>query len=93
MNKLYHLQNSYGEFEEYTTNERKIIMIYIDEVLQRVEQDIINDKNKNVEKMLEEIMVLCGKDIKNEIDNDTIDRLIEKLNKEHFWSISVENMI
>lgn len=94
MKRLYHLHNDYGEFNEYTTDERKIIMIYIDEISQCVENNILSNTDEEhlryAEKWLEEIMILCGADIKNEIDDNYIDELIKKLNKEHNWLIDFE---
>lgn len=93
MKKLYHLHNSFGEFDEYTTDESKIVMIYIDEVLQCAETNMINGNLKEAEKMLEDIMVLCGQNVENQIDENEIDKLVEKLNREHYWLIETSEMI
>lgn len=90
MKRLYHLHNDYGEFNEYTTDERKIIMIYIDEVAQCVENNLGQgeEQKRYAEQWLEEIMVLCGKTIRNEVN---INEIIKKLNAEHNWLIEVYN--
>ena len=90
--KVYHLKNTYNDHDEYTTDENKIIMIYVDEMAQCCENNLtLNNFDKyeydNAIGWLNQIMVLCGKYNKGEIN---IDEIIEQLNKEHFWSIEVE---
>lgn len=90
--KLYHLKNTYNDHDEYTTDENKIIMIYIDEMTQCAENNICRnnfeeEEYRNAMGWLNQIMLLCGKYNRGEID---INEIIEKLNKEHFWSIETE---
>lgn len=92
MNKrLYHLHNSFNEHDEYTTNINKIVMIYVDEMAQCSENNISlhtdEEHLRYAEKWLEEIMILCGAYNRGELD---IDKIIEKLNKEHYWLIDSE---
>lgn len=89
--KIYHLKNTYNDYDEYTTDENKIIMIYIDEMAQCCENNLtLNNFGKyeydNASGWLNQIMLLCGKYNRGEID---INEIIEQLNKEHFWSIEV----
>lgn len=88
--KVYHLKNTYNEHDEYTTDETKIIMIYIDEMAQccenNISMNIEEDEYKSARGWLYDIMLLCGKYNRGEID---INEIIEQLNKEHFWSIEV----
>jgi hypothetical protein len=91
MNKrLYHLHNSFNEHDEYTTDINKIVMIYIDEMAQCSENNILSNTDEEhlryAEKWLEEIKVLCRAYNRNELD---IDKIIEKLNKEYYWNIEV----
>ena len=87
---LYHLHNDYGEYNEYTTDENKIIMIYIDELAQCVENNISmnieEDEYKNANDWLYKIMMTCGAYSRNEID---INKIIEELNREHHWLIEI----
>lgn len=90
--KVYHLKNTFNDHDEYTTDENKIIMIYIDEMTQCAENHLtLNNFGKyeyeNASGWLNQIMVLCGKYNRGKIN---IDEIIEQLNKEHFWSIEVE---
>lgn len=90
--KVYHLKNTYNDHDEYTTDENKIIMILIDEMAQCCENNLtLNNFGKyeyeNASGWLNQIMTLCGKYNRNEID---IDEVIKQLNKEHFWSIEME---
>jgi hypothetical protein len=88
--KVYHLKNTYNEHDEYTTDETKIIMIYIDEMAQccenNISMNIEKDEYESAKGWLYDIMLLCGKYNRGEID---INEIIEQLNKEHFWSIEV----
>ena len=87
---IYHLHNNYGEYNEYTTDENKIIMIYIDEMAQCVENNISmnieEDEYKSANDWLYKIMMTCGAYSKNKIN---INKIIEELNKEHNWLIEV----
>lgn len=87
---IYHLHNDYGEYNEYTTDENKIIMIYIDEMAQCVENNISmnieEDEYKSANDWLYKIMMTCGAYSKNKIN---INKIIEELNKEHNWLIEV----
>lgn len=87
---IYHLYNDYGKYNEYTTDENKIIMIYIDEMAQCVENNISmnieEDEYKSAISWLYKIMLTCGEYNRNEIN---IDKIIEELNKEHNWLIEV----
>lgn len=90
--KVYHLKNTYNDHDEYTTDENKILMIYIDELAQCVDNHLtINNfgeyEYKNATGWLYEIMTLCGKYNRGKIN---INEIIEKLNKEHNWCIEVE---
>lgn len=90
--KVYHLKNTYNDHDEYTTDESKIVMILIDEMAQCCENNLtLNNFGKyeyeNASGWLNQIMTLCGKYNRNEID---IDEVIKQLNKEHFWSIETE---
>lgn len=87
---IYHLHNDYGEYNEYTTDENRIIMIYIDEMAQCVENNISmnieEDEYKSANGWLYKIMMTCGAYSRNKID---INKVIEELNKEHNWLIEV----
>lgn len=90
--KVYHLKNTFNDHDEYTTDENKIIMIYIDEMTQCAENNICRnnfeeEEYRNAMGWLNQIMLLCGKFNRNEID---INKIIEKLNKEHNWAIEIE---
>lgn len=90
--KIYHLKNTFNDHDEYTTDENKIIMIYIDEMTQCAENNICRnnfeeEEYRNAMGWLNQIMLLCGKFNRNEID---INKIIEKLNKEHNWAIEIE---
>lgn len=90
--KIYHLKNTYNDHDEYTTDENKILMIYIDELAQCVDNHLTTNnfgeyEYKNATGWLYEIMILCGKYNRGEIN---INEIIEKLNKEHNWCIEVE---
>ena len=87
---IYHLHNDYGEYNEYTTDENKIIMIYIDEMAQCVENNISmnieEDEYKSANGWLYKIMMTCGAYSRKTLD---INKVIEELNKEHNWLIEV----
>ena len=87
---IYHLHNDYGEYNEYTTDKNRIIMIYIDEMAQCVENNISmnieEDEYKSANGWLYKIMMTCGAYSRNKID---INKVIEELNKEHNWLIEV----
>lgn len=87
---IYHLHNDYGEYNEYTTDENKIIMIYIDEMAQCVENNISmnieEDEYKSANGWLYKIMMTCGAYHRKTLD---INKIIEELNKEHNWLIEV----
>lgn len=87
---IYHLHNDYGEYNEYTTDENKIIMIYIDEMAQCVENNISmnieEDEYKSANGWLYKIMMTCGAYSRKTLD---INKIIEELNKEHNWLIEV----
>lgn len=87
--KIYHLKNTYNDHDEYTTDENKIIMIYIDEMAQCVDNHLTTNnfgdyEYKNATGWLYEIMKTCGKYNRNQIN---IDEIINNLNKEHNWCI------
>ena len=92
--RLYHLHNSYGEYNEYTTDENKIIMIYIDEISQCIENNISlnieESEYKSALNWLYKIYNVCGSFSRKTIN---IDKIIDELNKEHYWLIEVKEMI
>lgn len=87
---IYHLHNDFNEHNEYTTDENRILMIYIDEMAQCVDNNISlnieEDEYKSATSWLYKIMLTCGKYNRNEIN---IDEIIKELNKEHNWLIEV----
>ena len=87
---IYHLHNDFNEHNEYTTDENRILMIYIDEMAQCVDNNISlnieEDEYKSATSWLYKIMLTCGKYNRNEIN---IDEIITELNKEHNWLIEV----
>ena len=87
---IYHLHNDFNEHNEYTTDENKILMIYIDEMAQCVDNNISlnieEDEYKSATSWLYKIMLTCGKYNRNELD---INEVILELNKEHNWLIEV----
>lgn len=87
---IYHLHNDFNEHNEYTTDENRILMIYIDEMAQCVDNNISlnieEDEYKSATSWLYKIMLTCGEYSRNEIN---IDEIIEELNKEHNWLIEV----
>lgn len=90
--KVYHLKNTFNDHDEYTTDENKIIMIYIDEMTQCAENNICRnnfeeEEYRNAMGWLNQIMLLCGKYNRDEVD---INEIIKELNKEHNWSIEIE---
>lgn len=87
---IYHLHNDYGEYNEYTTDENKIIMIYVDEIAQCIENNIgtniKEDEYKSALGWLNKIYNVCGRFSRREVD---INKIIEELNKEHNWLIEI----
>ena len=87
---IYHLHNDFNEHNEYTTDENRILMIYLDEMAQCVDNNISlnieEDEYKSATSWLYKIMLTCGKYNRNEIN---IDEIIKELNKEHNWLIEV----
>ena len=87
---IYHLHNDFNEHNEYTTDENRILMIYLDEMAQCVENNISmnieEDEYKSANGWLYKIMMTCGAYSRNTLD---INKVIEELNKEHNWLIEV----